>query len=102
MFYGKEEAKAAQEHFTQTFSKRAFPEDAPSISLTSKTEATVLDILHACDTGKSNSELRRLIAQSAVSINGEKQTDATTTIMLDHRLELKIGKRGFYLYEPAN
>lgn len=97
IFHGEEQAKEAQDAFTSTFQNRTFPDDAPIVKINAS-HVELLDLLVACQTGQSKSQLRRLIAQSAVSINKEKYMDPNTIIELSPEvsLEVQIGKRGFY------
>lgn len=97
IFHGEEHAKEAKDAFTSTFQKRTFPADAPIIKI-SENHIELLDLLVACPTGLSKGQLRRLIAQSAVSINKERYREPTSVIELtpETSLEVQVGKRGFY------
>jgi tyrosyl-tRNA synthetase len=55
---------------------------------------SVFDIIKTCMPEKSNSEIRRLIDQGAVSIDGIKVMDVTKKIQKPN--QIKIGKLGFF------
>ncbi|MDD3668824.1 MAG: tyrosine--tRNA ligase [Alphaproteobacteria bacterium] len=95
IFHGTAAAEKARAHFIDTFSKKDFPADAPEISL-GKTPAALFDIVKACMPGKSNGEIRRLIAQNAASVNGVKCADERQSWDVSAPLEVKIGKLGFF------
>lgn len=97
IFHGEEQAQEAKDAFTSTFQKRTFPMDAPVVSIESN-NIGLLDLLAACEPSLSKGQLRRLIAQSAVSINREKYLDPYSEIKLspNDALEVQIGKRGFF------
>ena len=97
IFHGEEQALEAKDAFTSTFQKRTFPADAPVVKI-SDDRIGLMSLLIACSTGVSNKQLRRLIEQSAVSINNEKCMDPNAIIELSPNtsLEVQIGKRGFY------
>lgn len=97
IFHGEEQAQEAKDAFTSTFQKRTFPVDAPVVKI-GDDRIGLMSLLISCSTGVSNKQLRRLIDQSAVSINNEKYIDPNAIIELspDTPLEVQIGKRGFY------
>ena len=97
IFHGEEEATMAKDSFINTFRKRSFPADAPIVAIPEK-GCTLIDVIARCMPEISKGQIRRLIAQSAVSINSDKHTDPLETILCQdsEELELQVGKRGFY------
>ncbi|OPZ76372.1 MAG: Tyrosine--tRNA ligase [Alphaproteobacteria bacterium ADurb.Bin438] len=95
IFFGKEEALKAKEHFINTFSKSVFPEDAKLIKI-GKEEMELFEMLKLCEPLKSNSELRRLISQKAVSVDEEKISDEKKIILINTEKRIRIGKLGFF------
>ena len=95
IFHGQEAADNAKQTFLETFSNKTFPADAPVIEIETP-EIQVLELLKKCK-NESNSELRRLVKQGAVSADGKKITDETSILEVKQELQLKIGKRGFFL-----
>ena len=94
-YHSQEEADTALQHFIETFSKKDFPSDAPEIKIGAESVA-LLPLVKACMPDKSNSEIRRLITQNAVSINQQKKSDEKEVISLETPLQVKIGKLGFF------
>jgi len=95
IFHGREAADNAKQTFLETFSNKTFPADAPVIEI-EPPEIQVLELLKKCK-NESNSELRRLVKQGAVSADGKKITDETSILEVKQELQLKVGKRGFFL-----
>jgi len=57
----------------------------------------LLQLLKRCMPDKSNNELRRLLKQNAVTINGERQNDEINKMIdLSIPLQVKVGKLGFF------
>lgn len=94
IFYGNE-ADVAYEKFINTFRNKAFPDDAPVVNMGVE-ESTLIDMLVKCMQGKSKSEIRRLISQNAVSVNGEKISDEKAIISFASPCEIKVGKKDFF------
>lgn len=97
IFHGEEAAVQARDRFLNVFSSRKFPKDAPVIYLQEK-EISLLDIVSKCLPNNSNSQNRRLISQSAVSIGNEKITDPHSEIVIpnNEKLQIQIGKKNFF------
>lgn len=94
IFFGRDAAENARQIFLDTFSNKTFPEDAPVIEIESG-NITALDLLKLCKSD-SNSELRRLLKQGAVNLNGERITEESGELLIDSEAQLKVGKRGFF------
>ncbi len=94
-FHSEDAARQAEENFASVFSKHEVPDDLPEYALTA-TEAVWLPKLLA-DAGlvSSTSEGRRMIDQSAVSIDGQKITDSGCTVAPSGTKIVKVGKRRF-------
>jgi len=99
MFYGGDAAAREHENFINTFSKKAFSEDAEVVKIGVR-EIDLLGLLCECMPAESKSSLRRLISQNAVSVDGEKCGDERAVFAVDGEMRVKVGKRGFYLVEP--
>ncbi|TDO46322.1 tyrosyl-tRNA synthetase [Kribbella sp. VKM Ac-2527] len=94
-YHGAGTAKAELDAFTRIFSERNEPADMPEVLLDSPT-ANVLDLLQAARPADSKSDLRRLIRQGAVSIDGTKVTDAEQTVRVDGGVVLRSGRRTWH------
>ena len=95
-YYDENTAKQARDEFEKVFSKGNLPDDMPEYSLNKNdTELNFLKILTETKMASSGGEVRRLIKQGAVSINGEKISDITTPVPQKNEFVIKIGKRRF-------
>lgn len=93
-------AEVAQKHFEDTVQNKLVPTDIPELAISAEEakSLTVLDLLKLCNTGKSNSDLRRLVEQGGVELlpSGQKPVKAEELINLDGVETLRAGKRNFY------
>lgn len=97
--------KVAEEElqwFRKTFSEQQIPEDAPVISLGSDSDSA-FEILRKCFTPKekSNSEIRRLIIQRAMKVDGRTVESYEEVVLLPTGgVKLKVGKRNWFKIVP--
>ncbi len=98
-YHGGDAARAAHEEFDRVFRSGAFPDDAPTVSL-SGVEHTVLDLVIAAGLAPSKSEARRLIAQGAVELDGAVCRDPAEKVMVRDGAALKVGKHRFAKLQP--
>ena len=93
LYYDKDQAEKAQEHFDKVIVNKNTPEIIPEYRV--KSEMSIVDILHDSEIVKSKSEARRLINQGAVSIGGLKIIDGN--LSLNNKIDgiIKVGKRRF-------
>jgi tyrosyl-tRNA synthetase len=96
-YHGKDAAAAERVNFTSIFSHRNQPEDIAELVVAPR-RLTILELLRAARPEDSNSELRRLIRQGAVALDGEKVTDPEQTVDLhDHEsVVLRSGRRAWH------
>ena len=112
-FHGQEGAKAGQQHFERVVQRSQVPDDMPTVQFTIKgTEINLLtkagevsissgkgnvvdatDLITASGIAPSKSEAKRLIAQGAVQVDGEKLTG--NQIQVSNGLVLRAGRRRF-------
>jgi tyrosyl-tRNA synthetase len=99
--HGQDHSTQAQKDFETKFSERQFPEDTKEINLEKKNGTTVLDVIafceiHSSSLTKSRGQIKRLIEQGGISVNGQKITDPKTVLTpQEEPLKIKIGKREF-------
>ncbi len=94
-FHDASAAKSAEENFEKVFQKGGVPDDLPEMKCTAKEPVALPQLLLDAGLVKSTSEGRRMIQQSAVSIDGEKATDVNALIPPQGELLIKVGKRRF-------
>ena len=91
--YNQKAAAEAEDHFVKVFQKRELPEEIKEYHVTLHAGISLRDILVETHLAKSRSEANRLIAQGAVSIDGEKVTSSIAPIKSGSII--KVGKRRF-------
>jgi tyrosyl-tRNA synthetase len=99
-YHGDGAAREEREWFERTFSARETPQDAPEVRLPGG-ELTALELLRAClGEEPSNSELRRLIAQGAVSIDSRKVSAHDETVEVSAGDVVRVGRRSWFRVAP--
>ena len=116
-FHGKQAADEGEEHFTQVFQKREMPNEihttvelhgTGTLRANAEVWRDITSLLSDAGLAKSRSEARRLLAQGAIEVDGEKVS--TDKVILKDGSIIKVGKRGFLKmvdsakgkWEPAN
>ena len=93
-FYNESAADDAAAQFEKVFAQKQLPDDMPVIQMTSA-PITASKLLLACKLVPSGSEAKRMIAQGATSIDGEKIDDPNREITPKDGMTLQVGKRRF-------
>ena len=93
-FYGESAADAAAAEFEKVFAKGQLPEEIPEVEIPAETIAAS-KLLLACKLVSSGGEAKRMIKQSAASIDGEKLTDPNVEITPKEGAVIRVGKRKF-------
>lgn len=94
-YHGPACAKEERDWFEKTISKGEVPDDLPTIGL-SNPLIEALDLVMMARPGKSKGDTRRLIAQGAVELNGQKIKDGDTELTVKANDILKVGKRNWF------
>ncbi|MGB3209569.1 MAG: tyrosine--tRNA ligase [Desulforhopalus sp.] len=94
-FHSVEAARMAEENFEKVFKKGGIPDDLPEITCVATEPVALPQLLFDAGLVKSTSEGRRMIQQSAVSIDGEKITDVQSMVKPLGEVLIKVGKRRF-------
>jgi tyrosyl-tRNA synthetase len=94
-FHGLDAAEAAEENFEKVFQQGGVPDDIPEVRCSATEPIALPQLLVDAGLVKSTSEARRMIQQSAVSINGEKVGDVTALVTPLGEILVKVGKRRF-------
>ena len=98
-FHSDEAAQAAEEHFTRVFRERELPEEVPlevpfDFKGASEAEAGI-DLLVMKHLGLSRSEVKRLIRQGAIEVDGVPVTDPLDYPRVRPGSIVRVGKRRF-------
>ncbi|MFI5709314.1 tyrosine--tRNA ligase [Kribbella sp. NPDC051620] len=94
-YHGANVAKAERAAFTEQFSHRTIPAELPEVAVKTS-RPTILELLQAARPELSNSELRRLIRQGAVSIDDQKVLSHDRHVLLTGPITLRSGSRTFH------
>jgi tyrosyl-tRNA synthetase len=94
-YHGAGVARAELAAFRQTFSDRGQPDEMPSV-VVAGSAVTAFDLLRAARPDDSKSELRRLLRQGAVTINGVRTDDPAASVDLSADVVLKSGTRTWH------
>jgi tyrosyl-tRNA synthetase len=94
-FHSREEAMAAEENFEKVFQKKGIPDQIPEITVSATENIWLPQLLVDAGLVKSTSDGRRMIKQNAVTVDGEKIIDESSTIAPHRDLLIKVGKRRF-------
>jgi len=93
-FYGEEAADAAAAEFEKVFARGQLPEEIPEVEIPAEPIAAS-KLLLACKLVSSGGDAKRMIKQSAASIDGEKLTDPNAAITPKDGAVIRVGKRKF-------
>lgn len=94
-FFNEEKAEKAHQHFVTLFQKKDTPEDMEIFK--PQGEPILLDVLVDSGLVKSKSQVRRLVDQNGVKIDGETVSDPY--LVLDPPVVVQVGKRRFLKVE---
>jgi tyrosyl-tRNA synthetase len=93
-FYDAKAAEMAAEQFDKVFAQKQLPDEMPEIELPPK-PISVKQLLVACKLVESGGDAKRMCAQSAVTIDGQKITDPNAQITPKSGMTIQVGKRKF-------
>ncbi len=88
----EEEAKNAQRYFEDVFQKKDF-ETKLEEKIIKEEKINILDLLCSVQLTTSKGQARRLVEQSAVSVDGEKIKDINHILEIKKSIVLKVGKK---------
>lgn len=98
MYDGEKAAEKAREHFETVFQKKEIPDEMPTYVM-SQDQVTLVEALVGSKTVASNSEVRRLVDQGAVKVNGEKVDKFDMVLEFRQEYIVQVGKRKFLRVE---
>ena len=103
-FHGERAANQAEEEFQRVFSKRETPEEALDLPVAfngaASVEIDLTDVLVSAGVAPSKSEVRRLVTQGAVEVNGTPV--ASTRVTVGKETMIRIGKHRFVRILDSN
>jgi tyrosyl-tRNA synthetase len=93
-FYNEATAEQAATEFDKVFAQGQLPDDMPEIEIAAEPIA-VSKLLLRCKLVSSGGEAKRMIKQSAASIDNEKLNDPNAEIIPKDGMVIRVGKRNF-------
>jgi len=93
-FHGRDAAEAAAAEFDKVFAQGQLPDDIDEVQIAAQPLAAS-KLLLTCKLVSSGGEAKRMIKQSAASIDGKKLTDPNAEINPKNGAIVRVGKRKF-------
>jgi len=93
-FYNKAAAEAAVARFEKVFAQKQLPDDIPVIEIAAQ-PISLKQLLIICKLVSTGGEAKRMAAQSAVTIDGQKTNDPNAQITPENDMTIQVGKRKF-------
>jgi tyrosyl-tRNA synthetase len=100
-FYNEKAADLSAAQFDKVFAQGQLPDDIPEVEISAEPISASAFVL-ACGLVASGSEAKRMIRQSAVSIDGKKINDPNTEITPTDGMVVQVGKRKFARLKISN
>ena len=100
-FHGAEAARGAADEFVRQFKQKQLPDEIPLVEVDAAGPVWVCRLMTEAGLVKSNGEARRMVKQGAVSLDGEKISDADLEVALDTERVVQVGKRRFARFVAA-
>ena len=104
LYHSEKEAQKAEKDFKTIFQKKEATEDALQLSYNTSTDnisLAIIDAIMASGNYKSKAQIRRLIQQGAVKVNGTRISSLEDLAkMASGSITLQIGKGNFYQLYP--
>ena len=95
-YHNEADVQNEQEWFENTFSKKITPDDIPVLEVDEPQWVAIDLVKKYFDKSKSNSELRRLFKQGAVSLNDRKISAFDEKVDVASEDVIKVGKRTWF------
>ena len=95
-YHNEADVQNEQEWFENTFSKKITPDDIPVLEVDESQWVAIDLVKKYFDKSKSNSELRRLFKQGAVSLNDRKISAFDEKVDVASEDVVKVGKRTWF------
>lgn len=100
LYYSEEETLKAEEYFKTAYQKQQAPDEAVVLTIPTTpgldNGMLLLEALFSSGKYKSKSDIRRLIAQGAVKLNGTRITDIKAVPALNNQSVVQVGRGTFF------
>lgn len=98
IFHDGEAAQAAQAHFTRVFQDRDLPDEMPEFKVGES--LPLVEFIAANGLAGSKGQVRRLIRQGGVRLDGDKIEDVDFVLAVTRETVLQVGRRKFARLVP--
>ena len=88
----EQEARQAQQYFENVYQKKDLETNLEERILEKK-DVNIVDLLYTLKIADSKGQARRLVQQSAISVDGEKIVDTKHVLEIDKPVVLRAGKK---------
>ena len=96
IFHGEAKAQEAQDSFVKLVQKKESANDIPEIKIENQ-PISLYDLLKKCLPDNTGSDIRRLLVQNAIKIDGSIVTESKSMVTIPgNGLELKVGKKRWF------
>lgn len=96
IFHGEAKAQEAQDSFVKLVQKKESANDIPEIKIENQ-PISLYDLLKKCLPDNTGSDIRRLLVQNAIKIDGSIVTESKSMVTIPGKgLELKVGKKRWF------
>lgn len=99
LYHSKEDSEKAEETFKMAFQKQEAPDEAPVLYFNNEAESegvALVEALISSGNYKSKAEIRRLISQGALKINGDRIINLEQISNINSNSIIQLGKGKFY------
>jgi tyrosyl-tRNA synthetase len=98
IYHGEKLAQKAEAEFNRIFKEKKLPTQIPVLKLKDK-ELKLVDLIKKTDLVPSKSEIKRLISQGGIKIDGKVERNWQKKIEIKDKIIIQIGKRKFIQIE---
>ena len=98
IYHGEKLAQKAEAEFNRIFKEKKLPTQIPVLKLKDR-ELKLVDLIKKTDLVPSKSEIKRLISQGGIKIDGKVERNWQKKIEIKDKIIIQIGKRKFIQIE---
>ncbi|RXI96429.1 tyrosine--tRNA ligase [Anaerobacillus alkaliphilus] len=95
MYHGEVEAEKAEQNFIAVFQQGSMPDEIPVVEWKGEADISIVDLIVQLKLLSSKSEVRRMIDNRGVQLNGVKVEDTQLQVTITDNLIVQVGKRKF-------
>ena len=105
LYHSDEETLKAENYFKSAYQQQKVPDGAPTLQIVTSGAQDkgqiLIETLMTSGNYKSKSEIRRLLFQGAIKVDGEKVVDFKAIPDVTEKTVIQVGKGTFYRLEKS-